>query len=67
MSETAHYSAEDMQAFARRHGLCKLEPAHLARMAELASYVSELGRTLPRPTHKEDGPAPTFVVPNWRT
>lgn len=51
---------EDITAFARRHGLERLPPEHLARMTELALYVSELGRGLPRPLLKEDAPAATF-------
>jgi hypothetical protein len=51
---------EDITAFARRHGLDRLPPEHLARMTELALNVSELGRGLPRPAMKEDPPAPTF-------
>lgn len=45
---------EDMQAFAHRYGLTKLSTKNLERMAELAVYVTELGRQLPRPPNKED-------------
>ena len=45
---------EDMQAFAHRYGLTKLSTKDLERMAELAAYVTELGRQLPRPPNKED-------------
>lgn len=51
---------DEITAFARRHGLDRLPPEHLARMTELAFYVSELGRGLPRPAEKQDAPAPTF-------
>lgn len=54
---------DEMQAFAHRHGLMKLTPEHLARMAELASYVGDLGRELPRPSRKEDAPASSLEVP----
>ena len=53
---------EDVTAFARRHGLERLAPEHLARMTELAAYVADLGRALPRPLRKEDAPAATFDV-----
>ena len=51
---------DEMRAFARRHGLDRLSDDHLARMAELAHYVGDLGRTLPRPALKEDAPAPSY-------
>jgi hypothetical protein len=47
---------EEISAFARRHGLEKLSSEHLTRMTELAAYVADLGRTLPRPARKEDPP-----------
>ena len=47
----------DIKAFALRYGLEKLAPEHLERMAELAVYVGDLGRNLPRPAHKADAPA----------
>lgn len=53
---------EEIAAYARRHGLDKLSPAHIARMAELAVYVGELGRTLPRPAAKDDKPATAYLV-----
>lgn len=55
---------EDMAKWARSYGLDKLTPEHLARLAELAVYVSELGRTLPRVPAKENAPAPAFVPPS---
>lgn len=55
-------SPQDIAAFARRCGLDNLTPEHLARMAELAVYVEELGRTLPRPPAKDNIPAPLFDV-----
>ena len=51
----------EIEAFAHRHGLGNLAPEHIARMAELAVYVGELGRTLARPSRKEDAPAATFI------
>lgn len=56
-------SIQEITAFAHRYGLDNLNPAQLARMAELAVYVGELGRTLPRPPAKDNFPAPTFDVP----
>lgn len=53
---------DDITAYAKRHGLVDLAPAHLARMTELARTVSEVGRTLPRPRHKDDTPA-NFASP----
>ncbi len=55
-------SLQDITAFARRYGLDNLTSEHLARMAELAVYVGELGRTLPRPPAKDNIPAPIFDV-----
>lgn len=60
MAEEHRPSVEEIAAFARRYGLEKLAPEHVARMAELAQYVGSLGRDLPRPPRKEDAPAPTF-------
>ena len=54
------YTSEEIAAFARRYGLAKLSAAHLSRMRELAPYISDLGRELPRPPSKADPPAPTF-------
>lgn len=50
---------DEIEAFARRYGLAKLDRAHIERMAELAVYVAELGRMLPRPMSKSDQPAQT--------
>ena len=50
-------SLAEIEEFARLHGLVNLAAEHIARMAELAVYVGELGRTLPRPSRKEDAPA----------
>ena len=57
----------EITAFAHRYGLDKLTPEHLARMAELAVSVGELGRTLPRPAAKENLPASTFGVVDEKT
>lgn len=57
MSETPTPTLAEIEAFARRHSLEKLSPGQLARMAELAVYVGDLGRMLPRPARKEDAPA----------
>ena len=60
MATTIKPTLAEITAFALRHGLDKLTPEHLARMAELAVNVGDLGRTLPRPARKDDMPAPTF-------
>ncbi len=57
MSEQPAYTLEEIEAFAKRYGLTRLKPEHIARRRELASYVSDLGRTLPRVTSKHDAPA----------
>lgn len=57
MTEQPAYTPEEIEAFAKRYGLARLTPEHIARMRDLASYVSDLGRTLPRVEHKSDGPA----------
>ena len=51
---------EEIRAFALRDGLDKLSQEQLARMAELAVYVGELGRTMSRPPRKEDPPAAAY-------
>jgi hypothetical protein len=57
-------TSDEMAKWARSYGLGKLTPEHIARMAELAVYVSELGRTLPRVPAKENAPAPVFIPPS---
>ena len=57
MTEQPAYTLEEIEAFAERYGLTRLKPEHVARMRELASYVSDLGRTLPRVASKHDAPA----------
>jgi hypothetical protein len=54
---------EDMQAFARRHGLGGLKPEYVARMRELAVPVARFGLQVRRPPRKEDAPAPEFRLP----
>jgi len=49
-------SRDEIRRFAERYGLGKLAPEHLDRMAELAVYVADLGRTLPRPHDKAVAP-----------
>ncbi len=49
------YSLDEMRAFAERYSLTRLTPEHLQRMRELATYVTDLGRTLPRVEAKADG------------
>lgn len=60
MAQKSKPTLTDIEDFARRHGLDRLAPEHLQRMTELALYVGDLGRTLPRPSHKEDAPAFDF-------
>ena len=57
MNERPEYTLEEIEAFAKRYGLTRLKAEHIARMRELASYVSDLGRTLPRVGSKYDAPA----------
>ncbi len=57
MTEQPAYTREEIEAFAKRYGLTRLKPEHLARMRELAPYVSDLGRLLPRVASKNDAPA----------
>ena len=57
MTNPPDYSLEEIEAFAKRYGLVRLAPEHLARMRELAQYVSNLGRDLPRVANKHDAPA----------
>jgi hypothetical protein len=52
MTSSVKPSADEIRCFAERHRLDKLSPEHLDRMAELAVYVADLGRTLPRPPDK---------------
>jgi hypothetical protein len=59
--DSSRTSVEDMQRWARRHGLHTLKPEYVARLAELSVYVAELGPNLPRVPRKEDLPAPTFA------
>jgi hypothetical protein len=49
------YSLDEISSFAQRYGLSRLTPEHLQRMRELATYVTDLGRTLPRVEAKPDG------------
>jgi hypothetical protein len=57
MIEQPAYTIEEIEAFARRYGLTRLKPEHIARMRELAPYVCDLGRSLPRVASKHDAPA----------
>lgn len=63
MAAPAKLTRQDIETWARSFGLTGLKPEHLARMAELSVYVSDLCRNLPRPPRKEDEPAPTFLPP----
>lgn len=57
MTDQPAYTLEEVEAFAKRYGLTRLRPEHIERMRELASYVADLGRTLPRVANKHDAPA----------
>jgi hypothetical protein len=56
MASSDKPSADEIRRFAKRHGLDMLSSEHLDRMAELAVYVADLGRTLPRPPEKAVAP-----------
>lgn len=57
MTDSKKTEPFDIKPFARIHGLERLSPQHLARMAELAPRIAQLGRTIPRPPDKLDAPA----------
>ena len=63
MTDAGKPTVDEMRAWVRRHGLDNLTTEHIARMVDLASYVADLGRTLPRPPKKDDMPTSTFAVP----
>lgn len=51
-----------IEAYARMHGFGRLTPEHLARMAELAPKVAQLGSGIPRPGRKADAPAERLAL-----
>jgi hypothetical protein len=57
MTDQPAHTLEEIEAFTKRYGLTRPRPEHVARLRELASYVSDLGRTLPRVASKHDAPA----------
>lgn len=57
MSDAKHDAPFDIEAFAHRHGMERLSPDHLARMAELAPKIAQLGSGLARPFAKSTAPA----------
>ena len=63
MSKPTPFSTAEMEAYAQRYGLTNFAPEHMARLAELAEKVAEVGRALPRMPSKSDEPAHTFSVP----
>lgn len=60
MGELRKPSLTEIEAYAIRHGLQRLTPADLERLADLAGYVSELGRALSRPPEKSTAPLAPF-------
>lgn len=63
MSHPTKPTRDAMAAWAQNYGLDKLTPQHIERMAELAVYVADLSRSLPRVLRKDDAPAPVFTPP----
>jgi hypothetical protein len=66
MSDSPAWTADEIKAYAKRHGLTAMQPEHLARMVELADRVSAAGTAIPRMARKSDEPASTFRVPLQR-
>ncbi|MSO76488.1 MAG: hypothetical protein EXQ87_06205 [Alphaproteobacteria bacterium] len=60
MTDTSAPTRQEIERWARRHGIEKLHPEHLDRMSELAVYVADLGRSLRRVASKDDRPAAIF-------
>lgn len=58
MPQAPEPTLDEITAFAERYGLTRLHADHLQRMRELAVYVADLGRNLPRVPSKDDKPAP---------
>ena len=56
MTSAPKPTVAEIRSFAHRYGLEKLSPEHIERMAELAVYVADLSRTLPRPREKHVSP-----------
>mgnify|MGYP001828297345 CR=1 FL=1 len=46
-----------IEEFARMHGLERLAPEHIARVAELQPRIAQLGSGIPRPQEKSAAPA----------
>ena len=63
MSNVPAFTVEEIEIYARRHGLTNFAPEHLARLAELAEKVAETSRGLARLPSKSDEPAHVFRVP----
>lgn len=57
MDDAKNDAPLDIETFAHRHGLERLSRNQLARMAELAPKIAQLGRGLPRPLAKSTAPA----------
>jgi hypothetical protein len=53
---------EEARAFAQRHGLGELKPEYLKRLSELIAPVAHFGQQVRRARHKDDAPAPEFIV-----
>lgn len=60
----ASIPSAEIAAFAARHGLHGLTPAHLERMRELMEPVARMGELLDRVTDKERGPALASAPPD---
>ena len=58
MADTTKPTRDEMTMWAKRHGLDRLSPEHIDRLAELSVYVSELGPKLRRVPQKQDAPSP---------
>ena len=63
MSKPTPHSTAEIEAFCHRYGLTNFAPEHMARLAELADKVAEVGRSLPRMPTKSAEPAHVFRVP----
>lgn len=63
MPDQSTWTLEEIESYARRHGLINLDKTHMERLRELADKAAQAGRELPRMPAKADEPAHTFRVP----